>query len=300
MDIWRRLFDCVRRARLPVAALLATLALHPAVAGGDFSRGLLWRVDVGTAAPSYLFGTIHAEDARVVTLAQPVQAAFDESRQVVLELVLDGETLVAASVAMLLTDGRTLKDIVGQDLYAKTLVALEAYAVPEPVAARLKPWAVATTLVMPKPVTGIVLDSALYQAALAAGKPVEGLESAEEQLRVFDDLEERHQITMLRDAVDHAAENRVEFDALLDAWLERDLAGMIGLGDTSLQRVDDEFVETFERTLILERNHRMDERLQPYLKAGGAFIAVGALHLPGDDGLLRLLEQRGYRITRVW
>ena len=304
MDIRRRLIDCRLRVRY-AGVLLALIALavwmHPPDAlGGDFTRGLLWRIEAADAEPSYLFGTIHSEDARVLALAPPVRQAFDGAHRICLEITLDAATLVTTSLAMMLTDGRTLKDIVGDDLYQKTVAALADYAVPEMVTAQLKPWAAATTLIMPKPVTGVVLDTAFYRDGVAAGKPVEGLETVAEQLQVFENVEERHQVTLLRDTVEHLPEVRADYEALLAAWLDRDLDRLVAIGDASLQRTDDDFFKSFKRTLIVDRNHRMDERMQPYLKTGGAFIAVGALHLPGKEGLLNLLEKRGYKVVRVW
>jgi uncharacterized protein YbaP (TraB family) len=51
--------------------------------------------------------------------------------------------------------------------------------------------------------------------------------------------------------------------------------------------------------MIGARNHRMVERMTKSFD-GGAFVAIGALHLPGEDGVLALLEQRGYAIKRVY
>jgi uncharacterized protein YbaP (TraB family) len=58
--------------------------------------------------------------------------------------------------------------------------------------------------------------------------------------------------------------------------------------------------EVFTRRLLYERNVRMAERAEPRLREGGAFSAVGALHLYGGSGVLALLEQRGWRVTRVY
>jgi len=273
----------------------------PSAFGGDFSRGLLWRIEPAGGEPSYLFGTIHSEDARVLALAPPVRQAFDGARQVCLEIPMDPVTLVKTSVAMMLTDdSRTLKDIVGDDLYRKTVQALADYAIPEIVAERLKPWAAATTLTLPRPMTGKVLDSTFYEDGVAAGKAVDGLETIDEQLQVFENIKESDQVAMLRDTVDHLSDVREEYDAMLSAWLDRDLDKLVALGEASLQRTDGDFFKDFERILITSRNHRMDERMQPYLKTGGAFVAVGALHLPGGEGLLNLLEKRGYSVVRVW
>jgi uncharacterized protein YbaP (TraB family) len=63
---------------------------------------------------------------------------------------------------------------------------------------------------------------------------------------------------------------------------------------------DPELVETFTTNLLDTRNTRMIERMQPQLAEGGAFVAVGALHLPGENGILKHLEDRGYRLTRLY
>jgi hypothetical protein len=80
-------------------------------------------------------------------------------------------------------------------------------------------------------------------------------------------------------------------------YLARDLGGLWRLnlasgGDPDLQ-------QRFLERLLYARTERMLQRLQPLLEGGGVFVAIGALHLPGDRGLLRLLADRGYTITRV-
>ncbi|UCE88321.1 MAG: TraB/GumN family protein [Pseudomonadota bacterium] len=67
-----------------------------------------------------------------------------------------------------------------------------------------------------------------------------------------------------------------------------------------MEQSDPEIAELFTRRFIVERNRLMLERMQPRLREGNAFIAVGALHLPGEQGLLRLLERRGYRVKAIY
>ena len=68
----------------------------------------------------------------------------------------------------------------------------------------------------------------------------------------------------------------------------------------ALRDGDPKFAAVFNQRIILDRNKRMAERMESRLHEGGRFIAVGALHLPGKEGLLELLEQRGYRLTRLY
>ena len=166
---------------------------------------------------------------------------------------------------------------------------------------RMKPWAVAVTLMTPPGETGVVLDLHLYQRAVAAGKPVDGLETPLEQLSVFDELSESDQVALLKDTLDNLPDVQDMLDDLKNAYLARDLARLAAINsDDSMRDSDPQLVARFTDKLITRRNHRMAERMQSRLRSGGRFIAVGALHLPGRDGLLRLLSQQGYTLTRVY
>jgi uncharacterized protein YbaP (TraB family) len=86
---------------------------------------------------------------------------------------------------------------------------------------------------------------------------------------------------------------------LLAAYKRQDLAAMMAINESAMAIGEQRLAKEFQRRLIVDRNHRMADRMEPYLKQGGAFVAVGALHLPGEQGLLRLLEQQGYSVRAV-
>ena len=67
-----------------------------------------------------------------------------------------------------------------------------------------------------------------------------------------------------------------------------------------MQQGDRRVAQLFTSEVVVNRNRRMLERIQPRLREGNAFIAVGALHLPGKDGLLTLLRNKGYRVSPVY
>jgi uncharacterized protein YbaP (TraB family) len=263
-------------------------------------QGLLWEVSKPGTATSHLFGTIHSEDPEVLQLGAPVQAAFDAAHSVVLEVLLDTDAMQYSSAAMLLMDGRTLAGIIGADLFSRASRATRSRGIPDVLLQRMKPWAVAVTLSMPVPDTGQVLDMVLYQSALQANKPVHGLETIHEQLDVFDDLSESDQIVLLRDALDNFPELDAMHAELLAAYKQRDLGTLQAINDVSLETGDRRLADHFQRRLIGDRNRLMAERMQPYLEQGRAFVAVGALHLPGADGLLQLLQQHGYTVRVVY
>jgi len=267
----------------------------------EFTHGLLWRIEPADgAAPSYLFGTIHSEDPRVLALPAPVLAAFGAARALVLEVVPDPNVLTESMAAMTYQDGRTLADAVPDVVYQDSIKALAARGLPEQVARSFKPWAVMTLLSMPEAKTGDFLDMRLYQRAVAAQKPVRGLESMQEQLAVFEHLSLPDQVALLRLTLASQGEFPALFEALVKAYRQRDLGALLDINDGYLDDADSELMARFEDTLVAARNERMAQRIAPMIRDGAQFVAVGALHLPGPGGLLERLSAAGNRVERVY
>jgi uncharacterized protein YbaP (TraB family) len=286
-----------------VACFLAVVFLQlftPLWASEDKNHGLLWELSKPGIEPAYLFGTIHSEDPEVLQLPQAVQQAIDRCNTIVLEMLLDAEAMMYSSTAMLMMDGRMLSDIIGKPLFRQTASAIRSRGIQELVLERMKPWAAAVILSMPASETGLVLDMMLYQSALEQGKSVHGLETVEEQLNVFEALPEKDQVLLLQDAVENFPELDALHAELLDAYKQRDLAGLMALNKAAMQAGDQQLADEFQQHLVVDRNHRMSDRMQVYLRQGKVFIAVGALHLPGEEGLLNLLEQQGFTVRRLY
>jgi len=292
-------FSRILRLYLICLGVLVSHALVAALPSSGPAYGLLWEISSPGSSPSYLFGTIHSEDPGVIGLAPTVERAFTGCRQVILEVNLDDDAMVAGSMAMLLTDGRRLSEIVGKSLFEQTAANLRMRGIPDAVTEHMKPWAAATALSMPVPESGRVLDVVLFQRAQQAGKPINGLETITEQLEVFDGLPLEDQVGLLRDVVEQVAGLDAMLAELLAAYKRQDLAAMVAINEAAMATGDQRLAGEFQRRLIVDRNHRIAERMKPWLQQGGAFVAVGALHLPGEQGLLRLLEQRGYSLRAV-
>ena len=197
-------------------------------------------------------------------------------------------------------DGRTLRGVAGEPLYAQTVAVAERHGLPEAVVRMSKPIAMAYMLSMPPQQSGEVLDMALYSRALRERKEVCGLETPQEQIGSLDALPLEQQLDLLRMTVEHYDELQEMLDDLLEAYLSRDLGALVALARRSPWEESGEAGREFIRVLVLQRNRLMAERMAPYLERGGAFVAVGALHLPGEAGILRLLERRGWKVTKVW
>ena len=117
-------------------------------------------------------------------------------------------------------------------------------------------------------------------------------------IALFDEMPEADQITLLKDALDRHYLRRRNVGAV-EIYVNGDLAMMYALWHEDLSFLDPRTADRYNRRMIVDRNHIMVERMLPLLETGKAFVAVGSLHMPGEDGILYLLQQRGYRVTRL-
>ncbi|HXZ95654.1 MAG TPA: TraB/GumN family protein [Burkholderiales bacterium] len=284
---------------------LLVLAAGFAFAGdgtAEFSKGLLWKVERADTQPSYIFGTIHLDDARLTNFPALVEKTFMRSKSFTMEMIIDETSTEKFTASMLRDDGSDLKVLLGEPLYTQTTkVMLEEYGMPSELTARFKPWALMLTLVLPKERQGAIVDDVLYQQALEQHKSVYQLESIEEQIAVFDGLSMEVQIGLLKEAVEHHDMIPGLVEKSIKAYLKRDLGAMWEINNSMLEdEADKTLNDAFLQRVLYNRNMRMAERMQPRLAEGAAFIAIGALHLYGDRGVLSLLQSRGYRVTRLY
>ena len=279
-----------------------------------FGKGVLWKVEDGKAEASYLFGTIHSSDRRVLDIAAPVKRAFYGADSVTLEIAPpDGESAKAfaqrVAQGMMLPPGRSLDDILGPELFGETVRVLRPYGLTAGQLRRFKPWVIYTLFSTPpgdlrrsrqRRPSAVALDMWLGAEARRRGKPVHGLETLEEQFAVFESMAERDQVALLESTIAYAGEANNSPEELMRFYLARDIAAIFRFWIAPAKHMGPDFLRAFMERLLDRRNEVMVARMAPLLAEGNAFIAVGAAHLPGDKGILYLLEQQGYRISRVY
>ncbi|MBY6205046.1 TraB/GumN family protein [Halomonas denitrificans] len=282
-------------------ALLASfLALILVSAPQPAASQVFWTVETPDGKLGWLLGTIHTEDPRVLDFPPALQQALDDADRVALELVPDAAMLAALSEAMLLPRGERLSEVLSPALYADVLAVLDDYGLDAPAVERMRPWAVAMTLALPPPETGLFMDMALAFRAARLGAEVEALETLDEQLAFLTGLGREAHIEMLELAVADSDGGRALFEALIQAYLARDSERLRALAERELERMGPEIRARFEAEGIVARNRRMAERAAPLYDRGGTLVAVGALHLPGEYGLVELLRSRGYVVEPVY
>jgi len=282
-----------------LAVLLWIGGLGTAVASG-FTRGLLFEISGAGPTPSYLFGTIHSDDPRVLALPARVQTAFDLADGFVMEAVPDPEAVDKARRVMLFGDGRRLSAALPMDLYRQVVEAAASRGLTTAAIEPLKPWALVTLLSAPPSRSGEFLDLMLYRNAQEQGKPVAGLETLSEQMEILDGLSEAEQIALLRETLATIGELGEVQTRLLAAYVRRDLDSLTQLNAMYRRWSSPELAARVQELAIDERNARMAERLRPLLDQGGRFIAIGALHLPGPKGVLQRLLDAGLVVQLLY
>jgi uncharacterized protein YbaP (TraB family) len=258
---------------------------------------LFWSISKDGKQAGFLLGTIHSEDPRVLDFPVEFMDDLNANQVFAMEMVPDLPTLKRLTEFMQYQDGTTLESRVGPERFSRLQLALSEYQVPADWIARMKVWAVMMTLSVPPPETGFFMDFSLSLRAAGAGLKVVGLETLEQQLSFLEDMPMAQQLMLLDQALaEH--EKVAEIHAqLVDSYLAGDLLALKSQVDEQLAQLEPAAKQYFMAQGIDMRNQRMIESLLPHLQTSQVFVAVGALHLPGEAGLIQLLRVRGYDLT---
>ncbi|WP_420346368.1 TraB/GumN family protein [Pelagibius sp.] len=269
-------------------------------------EGRLWRIERSGAPPSHIMGTIHIADPRVRDLPRPILRAFKSSRRAAFELLVGPEERQEITTSKRLPEGRSLAAVLGRETYDKAVKRAERYGLSEEAVERLRPSSLAflfqiTPEEFRRQLDGdLVLDAWLIQYAYDLGMQVVALEHIEEQLSLLADTSLEEEAEMLRQVLVKLEERPNGRGDLIDSYLAGNMSPVYQLVERMAQENEEPGARVFKEQFLDARNRTMVNRMIPLLKQGRAFIAVGALHMPGDQGILHLLEQQGYRVTRVY
>ena len=275
------------------------------------ANSVFWKVEKQGQKPSWLFGTMHMADPDIATLRSKVKEAIKASDTLVVEST-EALDPVAAQQAMgslahltLLTEG-TLRDLVADDLEDELEAAVTQRGIPMPLADRMQPWLIATTVSLPvceiqrKQSGEKVLDAVLVEFAQASNKDIKGLESIAEQLNALASLPQDYHVSALEETLSSGDLAVDMIETLKQSYLKGDVSVVFPLMKEVMPKSGQgEGALKLQEELIDKRNVLMAERSEPILQAGSAFIAVGALHLPGQTGLVKLFRDNGYTVTPV-
>jgi uncharacterized protein len=278
-------------------------AAPSAVAGGESTeapaakRPLLYVVR-GEGSPSYLFGTIHAGVSAERVLGEGGLATVARSRVLLTELSAEIDPAVLLG-AMLLPKDSSLQSIVGEERF-RVLTARITEAPPAFVD-RLAPWAAMLQAGaedmkrLAKAREGdfaAAMDLELQNLAKKHGVTNVGLEGVEDQIAVFVGIAPDLLLELLDDAA--SEKGQASLEKLYDAYLAGDADAILALTEEDIEDAP----ELYER-LLPARNKAWMKTLTAELTKGAAFVAVGAAHLYGDEGLIALLREAGFTVERA-
>jgi uncharacterized protein len=296
------------------ASATAAPETGPAAAG---KAPFLWRVEGRT--PTYLFGTIHVPDDRVLALAPSVTKAFAESTAVYTEIPMDSGTQMGIMGKVMLPEGTQLSDVIGERLYKRMTAAAEKTlgaahsglgAMLGPLFQRMKPWAAMSQLslleFLPEMMAGKQpLDAMLYARAQSEGKTVGALETPDEQIAVFESFTDREQTRMLELTLEEIERvkpgDRTQTQQLIDAYLSGDMSVVSQVMEEAMAG-DAALMARFQDIAITKRNNHMTERILALRRQQPStvfFIAVGTAHYAGPTGIVAQLQKAGLKVARV-
>lgn len=285
--------------RLILAFAVAFAVLAPAIA---LAKPALWVVrDADTTI--YLFGTVHLLPHDTDWHYSALDKALADSQALYVELVDDDQLNMAALVLRYGIDSaHPLSSLLSPSDWSRLQHAAQLADVPGGAGGLniMKPWLAALSLtVAPLAKAGLDpaqgVDKQLRTAMEKAGKPVRGLETAEQQIRFLADMPAALQLGLLRSTLRETDRATLELKKLIDAWKAGDDAAIAKLENEMLRR---EEPQLYQR-LLVERNAAWAQRIKAMLEEPGTyFIAVGAAHLAGPDSVQARLRALGIDSTR--
>lgn len=282
--------------------VLATVAATPTAAA---QKHFLWKA-TGSKGVAYLLGTMHFGKPELYPLPAVIEDGFRASDTLVEEIDLSGGGELKGLARDAAARG-TYKagDTIASHIGNQTLEMLTKFAQNHPLGAnyqRLKPWLLSLVIDQQEArILGLDLDKGLdkhfLQEAIAAHKPVVGLETGDFQLQMLmsfsDDMQDRLLLTSLLEA-QHEAEL---VDKIVAAWKNGDPDAMERVITEEVRRYP--VVQPYLEKTLYERNATMANKIDGLLQSGKAyFVAVGAAHLVGARGILSLLQAKGYTIEQ--
>ena len=284
---------------LPAFAVHAADAASTATAPAPGEWHTFWSVK-GRHNTVWLLGSVHLLQPAGSAPTPQVLRAYADSSGLVMELDLakvGPDAMLGQNLTLLtLPDGQTLRGVLGSDAHDRFVRAAKPLGIDPEFMSRFQPWFAAMTfeqLLYARQgydaLSGV--DQQFAKLAAADGKPVIGLETMDEQLGFFSSMTAAEQRDLLLQTIDDAAGGEALLASTVEAWRRGDTRALEAL----LRDGRDKSPALFRR-LTTDRNQRWMSRLLPLLEARENYlVVVGALHLVGNDGLVKLLERQGYR-----
>src|ERR1700722_1753965 len=285
------------------SSLLASLifsatAQNSSIANVDPTHTLLWKISgKNITEPSYLFGTMHilcADDAQLSNGLKNVISSCDE---IYFEIDLSDMKAMLNSLKYLrMNDETKLSDLLNADDYSKVKSYFTKHAsmLPFGMLERFKPLLISSMIEEQnlgcKTTDGMEME--IMKNANTINKKINGLETVEFQAQLFDSIPYKRQARDLVSYIDSIDQYSKSMDTLMKVYKEQDLNKI-----DELTRTGDITISDYIDLLLNGRNRNWVKQMDTLMPAKSLLFAVGAAHLPGENGVIALLRKNGYTVT---
>ena len=287
---------------------LATLLLATATsfASAEPPKPLLWKVSDADNS-IYLLGSFHMLKESDYPLSDSTYAALEDAEQVVFELapaeMSDPALGQKMGAAAMRTDGKSLQESLPEATWTQLSDYTAKRGLPIANFQPFEAWFVSLMVSITEmqrlglnPALG--LDKHFADRAIKDGKPVRGLETGDQQIALFDGMDEKEQLQALQDTLSEVANIEAEIGAMHDLWRAGDADALFAKTGADMKA---EYPQLYQR-INVDRNQAWLPRLAGMLDdspSDDTLVVVGALHLLGDDGVVALLKAKGYTVERL-
>ena len=294
----------MKKTTLIITSLLvvcaASVTAYAQAKASEDSPSLLYKVTgKGLAQPSYIFGTFHAICSSEMVPFEKLDTYLTQSDQLMMEIDMDDAVEMGSmGKALIIPDGKTIKDFMTVEQFAKVdamITNLLGYSAEN--VKMVKPsMLMVLAVTSPKAIgcTPTVYDLSLMQNAVAKKKPVVGLETVASQIKVIDSKPLDKQAKDLYEMAADPEKSINELKKMMAVYKAGDAEKLFELTE-SMMTSDKEF----QIRLLDERNIAWIPKLEAAFKEKPTFVAVGAGHLGGKNGVIKLLRKNGYKVTTV-
>tara|TARA_B100000780_G_C21067067_1_gene429165 strand:- start:130 stop:990 length:861 start_codon:yes stop_codon:yes gene_type:complete len=277
--------------------LAALLITSSSLFAQKLENSTLWKItgnDLEEA--SYLFGTIHVTcDA---TLSDQVKNALSKTSQLVLEIDMDDPEMQSKMMSKIfMKEGKTLKDFVNDQEYVMIdSLLIKNVGMSVKMMERMKPFFIGASFLgklIDCPMQSFELE--LMKIAKSQNEEIKGLETIEDQLEVFDNIPYEDQIKdLLESAKDNLASDKEKIKSLTEVYNSQDISRLF-----QIMTQDDGATSKYMDILLDNRNKKWISNIEDFVKNQPTFFGVGAGHLPGENGVIKLLRKAGFTVTAV-
>ncbi|MEX0965791.1 MAG: TraB/GumN family protein [Bacteroidia bacterium] len=259
---------------------------------------LLYRISGnGLTQNSWLYGTMHWQDERLTSFGPAVLDAIAQSDVVAVEVILDDDLQAQMGLLKYIFMDTTLSALLPEEDVEKVKALVqEVNPMMGLVVEKLKPIFISTLIMenrMEKSGDHTV-DNFFEKYGKAMGKEVTGIETVEEQMQALDAISLEDQAAMLQQQISDMDESDSLSDEMMRIYLSQDMDKLY-----RFYKEQEDIPLNFDQSLLGDRNKIMAHRMDSLMQSRPTFLAVGALHLPGKEGVLQQLRNAGYSVESV-